>query len=73
MIRSMGLHAKNLSQIANVQEMSIVHEDKKPVFYSPVQPMIVMTIWDQVCGVMDPEVCVATAVEHCVYEQNKSM
>ena len=30
--------------------------------------MIVMTIWDQVCGVMDPEVCVATPVEHCIYE-----
>ena len=59
MIRSMGLHAKNPSQIANVQEMSIVQEDAKPVFYSPVQPKIVMTIWDQVCGVMDPvpEVC----------------
>ena len=69
MIRSMGLHAKNPLQIANVQEMSIVHEeDMKPVFYSPVQPMIVTTIWDQVCGVMDPEVCVATPVEHCVYE-----
>ena len=48
MIRSMGLHSKNPSQIANVQEMSIVHEDTKPVFYSPVQPMIVMTIWNQV-------------------------
>ena len=68
MIRSMGLRAKNPLQIANVQEMSIVHQDMKPVFYSPVQPMIVMTIWDQVCGVMDPEVCVATPVEHCVYE-----
>ena len=32
MIRSMGLHAKNPSQIANVQEMSIVHKDTKPVF-----------------------------------------
>ena len=60
---------ESMSQIANVQEMSIVHiEDTKPVFYSPVQPMIVMTIWDQVCGVMDPEVCVATPVEHCIYE-----
>ena len=44
-----------------------MHE-MKPVFYSPVQPMIVMTIWDQVCGVIDPEVCVATPVEYCVYE-----
>ena len=68
MIRSMGLCAKNPSQIANVHEMSIVHEDTKPVFYSPVQPEIVTTIWDQVSNVMDPEVCVATPVEHCVYE-----
>ena len=72
MIRSMGLHAKNPLQIANVQEMSIIHvEDTKPVFYSPVQPMIVMTIWDQVCSVMDPEVCVATPVEHCIFESKK--
>ena len=41
------------------------------MFYSPVQPMIVMTIWDQVCSVMDPEVCVATPVEHCLYETKK--
>ena len=63
MIRSMGLHAKNPSQFANVQEMSIVHEDTKPVFYSPVQPKIVMTIWDQVCSVMDQvsEVCSYTS------------
>ena len=72
MIRSMGLCAKNPSQFANVQEMSIVHdEDAKPVFYSPVQPKIVTTIWDQVCGVMDPEVCVATPVEHCIFETKK--
>ena len=32
MIRSMGLCAKNPSQIANVQEMTIVQEDAKPVF-----------------------------------------
>ena len=45
MVRSMGLCAKNPSQFANIQEMSIVHdEDTKPVFYSPVQPKIVMTI-----------------------------
>ena len=70
MIRSMGLRAKNPSQIANVHEMSMssVHEDTKPVFYSPVQPKIVMTIWDQVSYVMEPEVCVATPIEHCVYE-----
>ena len=70
----MGLHAKNPSQIANVQEMSIVQEAVKPVFYSPVQPKIVMTIWDQVCGVMDPvpEVCVATPVEHCIFETKKT-
>ena len=68
MIRSMGLHAKNPSQVANVHEMSIVHDNTKPVFYSPVQPEIVMTIWEQISNVMDPEVCVATPVEHCVYE-----
>ena len=72
MIRSMGLHVKNPSQFANIQEMSIVHdEDMKPVFYSPVQPKIVTTIWDQVCSVMDPEVCVATLVEHCIFETKK--
>ena len=64
----MGLHAKNPSQVANVHEMSIVHDNTKPVFYSPVQPEIVMTIWEQVSNVMDPEVCVATPVAHCVYE-----
>ena len=69
MIRSMGLCAKNPHN-ANVQEMSIVH-DIKPVLNSPVQPQIVMTIWDQVCGVMDPEVCVATPVEHCIFETKK--
>ena len=41
------------------------------MFYSPVHPMIVMTIWDQVCSVMDPEVCVAKPVEHCIYETKK--
>ena len=70
MIRSMGLHAKN-PQNANVQEMSIVCEliDAKSVFYSPVQPHIVMTIWVQVKEiVMEPEICVATPVEHCIFE-----
>ena len=72
MIRSVGLCAKNPLQFANVQEMSIVHDDvTKPVFYSPVQPKIVMTIWDQVCSVMDPEVCIATPVDHCIFETKK--
>ena len=68
MIRSMGLRAKNPSQV--VHEMSIVHDETKPVFYSPVQPEIVMTVWEQVSNIVDPEVCVATPVEveHCVYE-----
>ena len=72
MIRSMGLHAKN-PQNANVQEMSIVCKliDAKPVFHSPVQPQIVMTIWEQIKEIfMDPELetCVATPVEHCIFE-----
>ena len=33
-----------------------------------MQPEIVMTIWEQISNVMDPEVCVATPVEHYVYE-----
>ena len=32
MIRSMGLHAKNPSQVANVHEMSIVHETQNQCF-----------------------------------------
>ena len=73
MIRSVGLCAKNPSQNANVQEMSIVQEDAKSVFYSPVQPKVVMTIWDQVYSVMDPvpEVCVATPTEHYIFETKK--
>ena len=66
MMRSMGLRAKNPSQV--VHEMSILHDNVKPVFYSPVQPEIVTTVWEQVSNVVDPEVCVATPVEHCVYE-----
>ena len=52
MIRSMGLHehqARN-SQNVNVQEMPIVCEltDTKPVFHTPVQAQIVMTVWEQI-------------------------
>ena len=59
---------------ANVQE--IVHElvDIKPVFYSPVQPQIVTTIWEQIKDpVMEPqsETCLATPVEHCIFETRK--
>ena len=53
--------------------MSIVHEDTKPVFYSPVQPKIVMTIWDQVSNVMDPEVCVVHQLNIVYMKQNESM
>ena len=74
MIWSMGLcecHAKNP---AHVQEMSIVHDitkDKNPVFYTPVHPQIVMTIWENYQEIMEPEVCVATPVEHCIFETKK--
>ena len=66
MVRSMGLHAKS----ANVQEMSIVHEleDVNPVFHTPVNSQIVMTIWENCQKIMEPETCVATPVEHCVFE-----
>ena len=75
MIRSMGLceqHAKN-SQNANVQEMSIICEltDAKPVFYIPVQAQIVTTTWENCQNIIEPEVCVATPVEHCVFETKK--
>ena len=75
MIRSMGLCAKN-PQNANVQEMAIVHEliDTKPVFCTPVQPQIVMTIREQVSDlIMEPEIetCVATPVKHCIFETKK--
>ena len=47
MIRSMGLCERQAKNSANVQEMSIVCEliDTKPVFHTPVQAQIVMTIW----------------------------
>ena len=66
MIRSMGLHAKS----ANVQEMSIVHEleDINPVFHTPVNSQIVMTTWENCQKIMEPKTCVATPVEHCIFE-----
>ena len=66
MVRSMGLHAKS----ANVQEMSIVHEleDINPVFHTPVNSQIVMTIWENCQKIMEPETCVASPVEHCIFE-----
>ena len=70
MIRSLGLHAKN-PQSANVQEMSIVHgisKNTNPVFYTPVHAQIVMTIWKNCQEFMEPEVSVATPVEHCIFE-----
>ena len=76
MIRSMGLHehqARN-PQNANVQEMSIVHDlkDENPVFHTPVQAQIVMTIWEQVDDlVMESKFQVATPVEHCIFETKK--
>ena len=67
----MGLRAKN-PQNANVQEMSIVHDisknDENPVFYTPVHAQIVMTIWEDCQEIMEPEVCVATPVEHYIFE-----
>ena len=50
MIRSMGLRERQAKKSVNVQEMTIVHEliDTKPVFYTPVQPQIVTTIWEQI-------------------------
>ena len=69
----MGLRecqAKN-PQNANVQEMSIVHEliDTKPVFHTPVQAQIVMTVWEQNEDlVMESNFYVATPVEHCIFE-----
>ena len=69
MIRSMGLHAKMNS--ANMQEMSIVHDisknDENPVFYTPVHAQIVMIIWENCQKIMEPETCVATPVEHCIF------
>ena len=50
--------------------MVIVHEliDENPVFYTPVHAQIVMTIWENCQEIMEPEVCVATPVEHCIFE-----
>ena len=76
MIRSMGLcecQAKN-PQNANVQEMSIVHEliDTKPVFHTPVQAQIVMTVWEQNEDlVMESNFHLATPVEHCIFEMKQ--
>ena len=69
----MGLsecHAKNP---AHVQEMSIVHEcehnlmGRNPVFYTPVHAQNVMTIWEDCHKIMEPEICVATPVEHYIF------
>ena len=78
MIRSMGLHELQAKNSANVQEMAIVHEhehnfmDRNPVFYTPVDIQIVMTIWENCHEIMEPEVCTATPpivpVEHCVFD-----
>ena len=70
MIRSMGLHECHAKNPAYVQEMSIVHDitkDKNPVFYTPVHPQIVTTIWENYQEIMEPEVCVATPVENCIF------
>ena len=76
MIRSMGLreHQAKNSQNANVQERSIIHDlkDKKPVFHTPVQTQIVMTIWDQIDDlVMESEIQVATPAEHYGFETKR--
>ena len=73
MIRSMGLHERQARnpQNANVQEMSIVREliDTKPVFHTPVQTQIVVTVWEQSEDlVMESNFHVATPVEHCIFE-----
>ena len=70
MVRSTGLHAKS----ANVQEMSIIHDlstDENPVFYTPVQSQVVPTTWENCQNIMEPEVCVATPVEHCIFEMKQ--
>ena len=57
MIRSMGLHEHHAKNQVYVQEMSIVHDitkDKNPVFYTPVHPQIVMTIWENYQEIMEP-------------------
>ena len=80
MIRSMGLHEHECEHqtknSANIQEMSIVCEliDTKPVFHTPVQAWIVMTIWEQTDKLVmesDLESHVATPVEHYVFETKK--
>ena len=60
----MGLHEHQAKNSANIQEMYIVHEliDTKPVFHSPVQPQIVMTVWEQV---KDP--VMESQIEMCSY------
>ena len=66
----MGLHEHHAKNPAYVQEMSIVHDitkDKNPVFYTPVHPQIVTTIWENYQEIMKTEVCVATPVEHCIF------
>ena len=70
MIRSMGLCEHQAKNSANVQEMVIVCEliDENPVFYTPVHAQIVMTIWENCKEIMEPEVCVGTPVEHCIFE-----
>ena len=74
MIRSMGLHECQAKNSANIQEMAIVHEliDTKPVFHTPVQAQVVITIWGQTDElVMETEFQVATPVEHCIFETKK--
>ena len=76
MIRLMGLREHQAKNSANVQEMPIVHEliDTKPVFHTPVQAQIVMTIWEQTDElVMESDLVshVATPVEHYVFETKK--
>ena len=74
--RTLVIKLKMSTQLKYVQEMSVVHELKNPVFYTPVQPQIVTTIWKQISDlIMEPEVCVATPVEHlledCAFETNQ--
>ena len=71
MIRSMVLCEHQAQNSVNVQEMTIVHEltDTKPVFHTPVNSQIVMTIWEQTDDpVMESNSHVATPVEYCIFE-----